>query len=84
MAALVVLVVALAGVVVHGAVTSLTASGHGGPSEEAGWLSRRGAAYGLCQIYRNEPWHYELRPEAAADGCPRKYADPTRDPRMRR
>ncbi|MGW2161300.1 M15 family metallopeptidase [Nonomuraea sp. NPDC001699] len=67
--------------------TSLHVSGDAvdiGPSEAAGWLSRRGAAYGLCQIYRNEPWHYELRPEAAADGCPRQYADPTRDPRMRR
>ena len=28
------------------------------------WLSEHGAAYGLCQIYDNEPWHYELRPEA--------------------
>ena len=28
------------------------------------WLSEHGAAYGLCQIYGNEPWHYELRPDA--------------------
>jgi hypothetical protein len=48
----------------------------------AAWLSRRGAGYGLCQVYRNEPWHYELRPDAAADGCPPPYADPTEDPRM--
>ena len=34
-----------------------------GPSDAAAWLSEHGAAYGLCQIYRNEPWHYELRPE---------------------
>jgi zinc D-Ala-D-Ala carboxypeptidase len=53
-----------------------------GPWAAARWLSRHGAAYGLCQIYRNEPWHYELRPAAIDDGCPRMYADPTRDPRM--
>ena len=46
------------------------------------WLSEHGAAYGLCQIYGNEPWHYELRPEAISGGCPRLYADPTEDPRM--
>ncbi|MBB5918384.1 hypothetical protein BJY24_007296 [Nocardia transvalensis] len=54
-----------------------------GPTAAAAWLSRYGAAYGLCQIYRNEPWHYELRPEAAEYGCPPLYADPTHDPRMR-
>ncbi|MFI7416234.1 D-alanyl-D-alanine carboxypeptidase family protein [Nonomuraea sp. NPDC049684] len=53
-------------------------------AEAAGWLSAHGAAYGLCQIYRNEPWHYELRPNAVERGCPRMYADPTRDPRLRR
>jgi len=47
------------------------------------WLSEHGAEYGLCQIYRNEPWHFELRPQAVEHGCPRMYADPTRDPRMR-
>jgi D-alanyl-D-alanine carboxypeptidase len=53
-----------------------------GPSAAAAWLSEHGAAYGLCQIYGNEPWHYELRPEAVAHGCPPTYADPTQDPRM--
>jgi zinc D-Ala-D-Ala carboxypeptidase len=53
-----------------------------GPSAAAAWLSEHGAAYGLCQIYANEPWHYELRPEAADQGCPSMYADPTHDPRM--
>lgn len=53
-----------------------------GPSDAAAWLAWRGAAYGLCQIYRNEPWHYELRPAAIAQGCPPMYADPTHDPRM--
>jgi LAS superfamily LD-carboxypeptidase LdcB len=53
-----------------------------GPVDAAAWLSEHGAAHGLCQIYRNEPWHYELRPEAVDDGCPPMYADPTEDPRM--
>jgi D-alanyl-D-alanine carboxypeptidase len=53
-----------------------------GPSGAAAWLSEHGAAYGLCQIYGNEPWHYELRPEAGDHGCPPVYADPTHDPRM--
>ncbi|HEY1013424.1 MAG TPA: D-alanyl-D-alanine carboxypeptidase family protein, partial [Herpetosiphonaceae bacterium] len=48
------------------------------------WLAERGAAYGLCQIYGNEPWHYELRPAADDDGCPPMYPDPTYDPRMQR
>jgi zinc D-Ala-D-Ala carboxypeptidase len=55
-----------------------------GPSRAAAWLSEHGAAYGLCQIYANEPWHYELRPEAGDQGCPAMYADPTHDPRMQR
>jgi zinc D-Ala-D-Ala carboxypeptidase len=46
------------------------------------WLSEHGAEYGLCQIYRNEPWHYELRPQAIHHGCPATYADPAHDPRM--
>jgi hypothetical protein len=39
------------------------------PSDSAAWLSEHGAAYGLCQIYGNEPWHYELRPDAVDHGC---------------
>jgi D-alanyl-D-alanine carboxypeptidase len=54
-----------------------------GPFDATAWLSDHGSQYGLCQIYRNEPWHYELRPKAAGRGCPRMYADPTHDPRMR-
>ena len=53
-----------------------------GPSDATAWLSEHGAEYGLCQIYNNEPWHYELRPEAIDHGCPPMYADPTHDPRM--
>jgi D-alanyl-D-alanine carboxypeptidase len=55
-----------------------------GPSGAAAWLAEHGAAYGLCQTYGNEPWHYELRPEAIAHGCPAMYDDPTHDPRMQR
>ncbi len=53
-----------------------------GPSDAMAWLSEHGTDYGLCQIYGNEPWHYELRPEAIDRGCPPVYADPTHDPRM--
>ncbi|MBB5101438.1 M15 family metallopeptidase [Streptomyces spectabilis] len=52
-----------------------------GGSAATAWLVKHGAGYGLCQIYENEPWHYELRPEATDRGCPRRYADPTQDPR---
>ena len=64
--------------------TSPHVSGHAVDlgSDAARWLSEHGAAYGLCQIYANEPWHYELRPEATDQGCPDMYADPTHDPRM--
>jgi D-alanyl-D-alanine carboxypeptidase len=55
-----------------------------GDSDATAWLSEHGAEYGLCQIYGNEPWHYELRPEAIDRGCPPMYADPTHDPRMQK
>jgi hypothetical protein len=55
-----------------------------GPSHAAAWLSEHGATYGLCRIYGNEPWHFELRPDAGDHGCPAMYADPTHDPRMQR
>ena len=42
------------------------------------------AAYGLCQIYGNEPWHYELRPDAIDHGCPSMYPAPAHDPRRQR
>jgi hypothetical protein len=53
-----------------------------GHFDATAWLSEHGAQYGLCQIYSNEPWHYELRPQAIDHGCPPMYADPTHDPRM--
>jgi hypothetical protein len=55
-----------------------------GPADASTWLSQNGAAYGLCQIYGNEPWHFELHPDAIEDGCPPMYPDPTHDPRMQR
>ena len=55
-----------------------------GHSDATAWLSKHGAEHGLCQIYRNEPWHYELRPQTPAHRCPGMYADPTHDPRMQR
>jgi D-alanyl-D-alanine carboxypeptidase len=53
-----------------------------GSTNASNWLSKHGAEYGLCQIYKNEPWHFELRPQAIYSGCPSMYADPTRDPRL--
>ncbi len=65
--------------------TSLHVSGDAidvGGFDATYWLSLHGAAYGLCQIYANERWHFELRPEAVTSGCPEQYLDPTDDPRM--
>jgi hypothetical protein len=53
-----------------------------GPPRAADWLSDHGTRYGLCQVYRNEPWHYELRREATGRACPPMYADSAHDPRM--
>lgn len=53
-----------------------------GPLSAQDWLAQHGAAYGLCQTYANERWHYELRAEAITAGCPQMYMDPTEDPRM--
>ena len=51
-----------------------------GHADARAWLSEHGAAYGLCQTYGNEPWHYELRPDAVAGGCPPVYADASQRP----
>jgi zinc D-Ala-D-Ala carboxypeptidase len=51
-----------------------------GPMHAAAWLSEHGARHGLCQVYRNEPWHFELRPRAPDRGCPPMYADSAQDP----
>jgi LAS superfamily LD-carboxypeptidase LdcB len=31
-----------------------------GPTPAADWLIRNGQGFGLCQIYANEIWHFEL------------------------
>ncbi|WP_308257414.1 M15 family metallopeptidase [Pseudonocardia lacus] len=64
--------------------TSLHVSGEAidiGPAAATAWLAENGAGHGLCRVYRNEPWHFELRPDAPDAGCPTLYADPTHDPR---
>lgn len=53
-----------------------------GPLTATDWLAQYGAEYGLCQIYGNESWHYELRPDAVGGVCPAPFSDPTEDPRM--
>ncbi len=52
-----------------------------GPAVATTWLLEHGARYGLCQVYGNEPWHYELHPEAEGRGCPPTLADATHDRR---
>ena len=38
------------------------------------WLSQHGADYGLCQIYANEVWHFELATTPGGQ-CPEMYPD---------
>jgi len=45
-----------------------------GPAAADLWLRQHGNRYGLCQIYANEIWHYELAAEPAGL-CPRPIAD---------
>lgn len=40
----------------------------GGPAADQ-WLQANGARFGLCRIYANEPWHFELATDAAGN-CP--------------
>lgn len=53
-----------------------------GPASAADWLARHGAAFGLCRVYANEPWHFELRQNAAEERCPPLYRDAASDPRL--
>ena len=55
-----------------------------GPARAMTWLATHGRADGLCRVYGNEAWHFELRPEAVTGRCPAMYPDPTHDPRMQR
>ena len=45
-----------------------------GPTAAALWLRQHGNRYGLCQIYANEMWHYELTTKSGSI-CPRPIAD---------
>jgi uncharacterized protein YaiE (UPF0345 family) len=40
-----------------------------GPTNADDWMIRNGARFGLCQIYANEIWHFELATDAQGN-CP--------------
>jgi hypothetical protein len=40
-----------------------------GPPPAAAWMSQNGPRFGLCQVFANELWHYELTADAQG-GCP--------------
>ena len=40
-----------------------------GPADGAAWLGEHGARWGLCQVYANEPWHFEALVEPGGT-CP--------------
>ncbi len=45
-----------------------------GPTDAMSWLSQHGAAYGLCQTFANEAWHYELATTPGGE-CPEMLPD---------
>ncbi|GAA4367934.1 M15 family metallopeptidase [Nocardioides caricicola] len=45
-----------------------------GPPESAAWLGEHGSAYGLCQMFANEPWHFELATSPGGT-CPEMLPD---------
>lgn len=45
-----------------------------GPTDAADWLVQHGADYGLCQVYANEMWHFELLTSPGGT-CPPLSAD---------
>ena len=45
-----------------------------GPTETDDWLGRHGSAYGLCQVFANEIWHFELATTPGGQ-CPEMYPD---------
>jgi len=47
-----------------------------GYTDADSWLSQHGANYGLCQIYANEMWHFELAVEPGGT-CPEQLTDAT-------
>lgn len=47
-----------------------------GPEEADAWLIENGSAYGLCQTYANEIWHFQLMTEPGGT-CPPPVTDAT-------
>ncbi|MFE6667837.1 M15 family metallopeptidase [Streptomyces sp. NPDC057697] len=45
-----------------------------GPTDADDWLIRNGSDYGLCQVYANEMWHFELLTRPGGD-CPSPLRD---------
>jgi len=45
-----------------------------GPTEADDWLIQHGADYGLCQVFANEIWHFELA-TTPGDPCPAMLPD---------
>jgi LAS superfamily LD-carboxypeptidase LdcB len=45
-----------------------------GPEEADEWLREHGADYGLCQVFANEIWHFELATTPGGT-CPPMYPD---------
>lgn len=45
-----------------------------GAIDAAAWMQEHGNEFGLCQIYDNEAWHYELATKPGGE-CPRKLFD---------
>ncbi|BBH18461.1 hypothetical protein Back2_27480 [Nocardioides baekrokdamisoli] len=70
--------VARPGTSIHEAGDAVDVSGSGAQA----WLVQNGRLYGLCQMYANEPWHFEWRPAAIESGCPEIYTNPGQDPRL--
>lgn len=44
-----------------------------GPPDAAAWLESHGSRWGLCRVYANEPWHFEL--VGTGGTCPALVAD---------
>ena len=47
-----------------------------GPTDAADWMIRHGADHGLCQVYANEMWHFELLTDPGGE-CPPPRSDAT-------
>ncbi|GAB6902074.1 M15 family metallopeptidase [Kineosporia succinea] len=45
-----------------------------GPTDAADWTTRHGDDFGLCQVFANEMWHFELLTRPGGD-CPPMRAD---------